>query len=106
MQSVTVPRYLSLNVWSLTLGSASAALVLGIVTLPMKMLAIHHRMGYGFTGPGPGPGTVPAPDIGMMHHAAFATLPWHIVGLLAFVILVGIGGAIIAAVYNASLPKA
>lgn len=105
MQSVTAPRYLSLNVWSLTLGSACAALVLGIVVLPVKMLAIHHRMGYGITGPGPGPGTVPGPDIGM-YHAAFASLPWHIVALLAIVILVGIGGAIIAAVYNASLPKA
>jgi len=120
MQETPTTQYLRLRVWALTVGFAASAFVVGILALPAHLLkAAHaHQMMGGPFGPGerpwplpsgiqlppgmpPGPG--PHDTLFFVHHEPSIAIA--IFGLLAVTVVAGIAGAIIAAVYNALLPK-
>ena len=96
MQNPSHLSYLRLNVWGLTVGCAATTFLLGLISWPAHAIMWAHRASvYGMPG---------APGYPMRHGTYFEVSHfgvWHL-GLLAIVALwAGIGGAILAAVYNA-----
>jgi hypothetical protein len=94
-----------LHVWGLTVASGVAALLMGLLALPLHLLKLHGLMTRGPMGTPPGMGYPPQ---GMMQPHA-----WHagggigllVLGLILLAVWGGIAGAVVAAVYNALLPK-
>jgi len=126
MQETTItPQFLRLRVWALTVAFAASAFVVGLLSLPVHLLKMH-RLGPGELPGGPGawpggrvqpwptPSGAPQPYGGAMGPHAWGAHPMmahHGVALVlllivVFAIVAGIAGAIVAAVYNALLPKA
>jgi hypothetical protein len=101
--------YGRLHVWGLTVASGAAALLMGLLALPLHLLKHVHEMREpmmrGPMGTPPGMGYPPQ---GMMQPHT-----WHaggeigllVVGLILLAVWGGIAGAVVAAVYNALLPK-
>lgn len=124
-EPATTPLYHRLNVWALTASFAISGLILGFITLPLRLLKRHgeERMfggpppwaGAGTPHPWTGPSGAPQPWSGsfephgpwaahaMMHHGP--GVGWHIIAIVIVAIFAGIAGALIAAVYNALLPR-
>jgi hypothetical protein len=99
MQTPSPLVWQRLNVWGFTVASATAAVVLCIVTLPLHIWMRHHWTPYGMMHGG---GAYTSPGYPMMHHAGFGLM--HVVVALVMVaVFAGIGGAVVAAVYNAML---
>jgi|GEM_PF-2384355 len=126
MQETTpVPQFLRLRVWALTVAFAASAFVVGLLSLAVHLLKVHRRVPGPFPGgmggyPGGRPQPWPAPSGaaqpwggGMYPHAlgAHPMMAHHgvllaLLLIVIFAIVAGIAGSIVAAVYNALLPKA
>jgi hypothetical protein len=89
--------YLRLHVWSFTLASALTALILGIVAWPIHAMMMARAARFHAYGGGWQPGMGPHPPM-MLHHS-FG--PMHAIALIVIMVWVGIGAAILAALYNA-----
>ena len=121
MQEQTVAAA-PLRVWPFTLSAAAAALVVGILAIPihlvkhMTMQRHFETFGMPRTPGGPGPG-MPAPNMppgmpqpgmpGPEVHGVWQTahpgigIEWAIIGLVVIAVYSGVAGAVLAAVYNA-----
>jgi hypothetical protein len=93
--------YARLHVWSLSLASALTTLLLGLIAWPIHaMMMARAAARYGmYTGPWRG---MAGPHAPMMHPALGS---WHLLGLVIVLIWAGIAAAILAALYNAFIPK-
>ncbi len=97
MESPSIPSYVRLNVWGLTVASAVTALLLGLISWPLHAMMWMNRMGgYGMHGPGY---PMPGPGYPMMQGGYFGV--WHLELLVIVAVWAGIGGAALAAIYNA-----
>lgn len=93
--------FLRLHVWSLALASALTALILAIIAWPIHaMMMARAAVRYGTYGGWQGPAGAHAPL--MMHHTMG---PWHLLGVTVVMVWAGIGGAIVAALYNAFIGR-
>lgn len=130
MQEPTpAPPFQRLHVWSLTLSFAITTLIIGLLTLPAVLIARRaHEEPFEGSPPWAAPGASPQPLPGASgaprpwegpywHHGWGGPYPmllqhhhplspaFHVLVIVSMAILAGIGGAIIAALYNAFLPK-
>jgi len=87
--------YMRLHVWSFALACAITALLLGLIAWPIHaMMMARAAVKYGaYRGPWH---NMAGPHAPMMMHHGFGA--WH---LLIFMVAAGVGGAILAALYNA-----
>ena len=124
MQEPASSPFARLHVWALTASFATAALILGLLSLPLHLLRRRAYEGYGgpfgaapmvVPGASPQPWPVPSGAHGwpewhhawgggyaMMHHLSPGIA---VLIVISMAIVAGIGGAIVASVYNALLPK-
>jgi hypothetical protein len=84
-------------VWGFTVASAVAAVVVTLLALPLHLWKHQRYAMYGamHSGAGQYPGGYPT----AMHHAGFGL--WPVFAIILVAVWAGIGGAIVAAVYNA-----
>lgn len=95
--------YLRLNVWGLALASALTTVILGLIAWPIHaMMMAHAAARYGTYG-GPWQGMPSGPHAPMMMHPGLGA--WHFFGLIIVMIWAGVGGAILAALYNAFIAR-
>lgn len=94
MQQPNQPVLLRLGVWAFAVASAVAAAALCILTLPVHLWMHERFAGYGMMHGGGYPGAGPW----MMHQGGLGL--WPLWALILVSLWAGIGGAIVAAVYN------
>src|ERR1700687_5595026 len=121
MQEQTVSAT-PLRVWPFTVASATTALVVGILAIPIHIVK-HMAHGFdremGMPRPPEGgvlpPGAMPGGPMmpggpGAEMHGAWAMhaglgIEWAIVGLIVVAVYAGVAGAVFASVYNALLAR-
>lgn len=89
MQDSTRLVFQRLNVWALAVGSAVSAVVVMLLAWPLKLL-MHHEVRTDMHEHA---------DYYAVHHGDTAL--WHLGMLVVIALWAGIGGAVVAAVYNA-----
>lgn len=98
-----------LHVWGLTVASGVAALLMGLLALPLHLLKYAHEMRApmmrGPMGTPPGMGYPPQGVLEPHAWQAGGGIGLLVLGLILLAVWGGIAGAVVAAVYNALLPK-
>jgi hypothetical protein len=98
-QSAPVSAFLQLNVGAFALACAITAFIAGLVAWPFQAMMWARAARYGVYGPWHG---MAGPHAPMMHAGLGA---WHLLALVILFVWAGIFGAILAALYNAFVPK-
>ncbi len=103
MQQSDKLTYLELRVWTTALASASTAVIIAILSLPIHLMMHAHGMREGWRTSG----AARAPGGSMMHApmSGAGFVGWIFVALLVLIVYSGVAGAIFAATYNALVRK-